>query len=324
MDEFDLIRSVLAPLVSAPGADGLEDDVAEMRVSGRMAVTADAIVEGVHFLPGDPIDTVAAKLVRVNASDMIAKGAAPCEALLSLVWPRGRRAAEIEQFATGLKTNLDLWNCRLIGGDTTSTDGPLVLSLTMTGICGSRGPVRRSTATAGEDIWVSGAIGDGWLGLKAALGELEGVEADDRFWLRDRYRMPDAPRVELAAIVAEHGGGAIDISDGLAGDARHLSEASGVGVRIDVKALPLSEAAERVIARNDGIDRAMLLSGGDDYQTLFTAAEADREAILEAAQAAGVRLTRIGSCFDGDGVHFLGADGQPIQPGSAWRHDIGS
>lgn len=324
MDEMDLIRNVLAPLVSVPGADGLRDDAAELRVGGRIIATADTIVESIHFLPDDPLDTVAAKLVRVNVSDVIAKGAAPSECLLSLVWPRTRPAREIEQLAEGLKANLDLWNCRLVGGDTTSTDGPLVLSLTMTGSCASRGPVRRSTAAAGEDVWVSGSIGDGWLGLQAVHDKLEGLEDADRNWLIAAYRTPNVPPVELAAIVADYGGGSIDVSDGLAGDAGHIAEVSGIGMEIETPRIPLSDAARRVIETTSEVGIEALLSGGDDYQTLFTAAREHRDAIAAASADTGIRLTRIGSCEDGSEVRFSGQDGARIYPEPGWRHAIGS
>lgn len=324
MDEFDLIRTFLAPLANSPGADRLADDVAEIRSAGRMAATADAIVEGVHFLRNDPIETIASKLVRVNASDLIAKGAIPSECLLSLVWPKRRSANQIPRFADGLKANLDLWNCRLIGGDTTSTTGPLVLSLTMLGVCGSRGPVRRSGARAGDDVWVSGSIGDGWLGLKAALGELEHASDADRDWLVAGYREPRVPPVDLAALIAEHGGGAIDLSDGLAADAGHLAEGSGIAIRIYATQIPLSEAASRVLEHQDAVAIEDLMCGGDDYQSLFTASPSARVAIEEAAEAASLRLTRIGVCEEGEGAHFLKADGSEMALTRGWRHEIGT
>lgn len=324
MDEFALIRSILAPLVSTPGADGLEDDVAELRASGRIAATADAIVENVHFLPDDPIDTVAAKLVRVNASDLIAKGIAPSECLLSLVWPRARSALEIEPFAASLKAHLDLWNCRLVGGDSTSIDGPLVLSLTMLGVCDARGPVRRSGAQPGDDIWVSGTIGDGWLGLQAARNRLTGINQEDHADLLQAYRVPATPPLELAEIIARHATASIDISDGLASDASHLAEASTLAITIGAASIPLSDPAQRAKTANAEIELANLISGGDDYQALFTAPPEAREAITAAARAAHVQLTRIGACAKGEGVTFTAEDGAPVLPASGWRHQIGS
>src|SRR5262245_54079007 len=158
MDEFDLIRTYFAPLAASPGADGLRDDVAE--VAPGLIATKDAIVEGIHFLPDDPIGTVAQKLVRVNVSDIIAKGGKPDAALLALVWPTSRPVAEISDFARALGADLARWGAHLVGGDTTSTDGPLTLTLTLLGKVGGSGPVRRSGARAGDDIWVTGVIGD--------------------------------------------------------------------------------------------------------------------------------------------------------------------
>lgn len=324
MDEFELIRSYLAPLVSTPGADGLEDDVAELRVSGRIAATADTIVEGVHFLADDPISSIAAKLVRVNVSDLIAKGAAPSECLLSLVWPRQRAASEVEVFAASLKSDLDLWNCRLVGGDTTSTDGPLVLSLTMLGSCSSRGPVRRSGASAGEDVWVSGTIGDGWLGLKAAREELVGIDAEDAAWLAESYRVPRVQQMELASLIGETAGGSVDVSDGLASDALHVARSSGLKIVIEGSAVPLSGPARRALERCEGVSLEHLLAGGDDYQVLFSAAADRRPEIERFSSEAGVVLTRIGRCEAGEGVSLIGLDGKPLRHPSGWRHQIGS
>ena len=231
MDEFDLIRKYFAPLATSPGADGLRDDVAEIGTldgGARLIATKDAIVEGVHFLSDDPIDTVARKLVRVNVSDIIAKGARPDGALLALVWPKGRSVEEIGGFAQALGEDLARWGAQLVGGDTTSTDGPLTLSLTLFGRCGARGPVRRSGARAGDDLWVTGVIGDGWLGLQAAKGALAKLGAEERAFLVARYRVPEPPPLAVADLVAEFASSSIDISDGLVADAGHIAEASGV------------------------------------------------------------------------------------------------
>jgi thiamine-monophosphate kinase len=325
MDEFELIRTFFAPIAKAPGADGLRDDVAEVALEAgrRLIVTADAIVEGVHFLSDDPPESVAAKLVRVSVSDIIAKGGRPAGALLSLAWPRGRDATRLRGFAEQLGEDLARWGGHLLGGDTTSTTGPLTLSLTLMGWCGPRGPVRRNGAQAGEDLWVSGPIGDGWLGLEAAQGRLPGLGASDRSQLADAYRFPKVGPLELADVIAAHGGGALDVSDGLAADAGHLASASGVGLVIEADAVPLSPPARRWVEA--GGDRARLFTGGDDYQALFTApADVDtRMAIREAGLAMRIDMKRIGGVEAGAGVRFIDAGGVELKIAGGWRHEIG-
>jgi thiamine-monophosphate kinase len=323
MDEFDLIRRCFAPLATAPGADGLRDDVAEIAHDGgdRLIVTADTIVECIHFLPDDPIETVAAKLVRVNVSDIIAKGGRPDGALLMLTWPKKRRLADAEAFAARLGSELEHWGAHLLGGDTTSTEGPLTLSLTLLGRCGWRGPVRRSGATIGDDLWVTGTIGDGWLGLQAAQGKLKKLDAADRASLIDTYRIPQPPPLTFAQIIGDHANASIDVSDGLVADAAHVAEASGVELIIDWMDAPLSDAARRWLADTPQADVRTLLAGGDDYQTLFTAAPEARSAIRDGCAAIGVRMTRIGRVEEGEGVSLIDASGAVLEVEQAgWRH----
>lgn len=301
MDEFDLIRRYFAPLATSPGADGLRDDVAE--IAPGLIATKDAIVEGIHFLPDDPLETVAQKLVRVNVSDIIAKGGKPDAALLALVWPKGRPHEQLEDFARGLRKDLDRWGAHLVGGDTTSTDGPLTLTLTLMGRVGARGPVRRSGAQAGDDVWVTGTIGDSWLGLQAATGALGELSAEARNLLVSRYRVPEPPRLAFADVVAAHAHASIDVSDGLVADAGHIAEASGVGIRIRAADVPLSAVCQTYL-RNDRVTLAGLVTGGDDYQTLFTAPPSARASISGA--------TRIGEVAAGEGVQVLDAEGEII------------
>ncbi len=303
MDEFSLIRRYFAPLATSAGADGLRDDVAEIaRLENGMGLiaTKDAIVEGVHFLPDDPLETVAQKLVRVNVSDIIAKGGKPDAALLALVWPKGRPHEQLDGFARGLRKDFDRWGAHLVGGDTTSTDGPLTLTLTLTGKVGSRGPVRRSGAKVGDDIWVTGTIGDSWLGLQAATGALGDLSAEARNLLVSRYRVPEPPRLAFADVVAAHAHASIDVSDGLVADAGHVAEASGVALVIEAAKVPLSATGDAYVA-NSRADLRALLTGGDDYQTLFTAPPSARAAITGA--------TRIGAVIAGQGVSILDAAG---------------
>jgi thiamine-monophosphate kinase len=327
MDEFDLIRRYFAPLARTPGAAGLRDDVAEVALQAgrRLIVTADAIVEGVHFLPADPLSSVAGKLVRVNVSDIIAKGGQPAGALVSLAWPQGRDPAGLEEFVGQLGEDLARWGGHLLGGDTTSTHGPLTLSLTLMGWCGARGPVRRNGAQVGEDVWVSGPIGDGWLGLQAAQGGLAELPAVDRGALVDAYRLPRTPPLAMADVIASHAGGAIDISDGLAQDAGHLAEASGVALVIDPGTIPLSAAGKRWLTAGPGRTINPLLAGGDDYQSLFTAPPTTevRQAIREAGLAMRIDMKQIGTVEAGAGVRFVDADGAELHVAGGWRHKVG-
>lgn len=316
MDEFDLIKSYFAPLATSAGADALRDDVAE--IAPGLIATKDAIVEGIHFLPDDPIGTVAQKLVRVNVSDIIAKGGRPDAALLALVWPKGRDKAEIAEFARVLGNDLARWGAHLVGGDMTSTDGPLTLSLTLLGRVDKLGPVRRSGARVGDDVWVTGTIGDGVLGLMAAQGKFGKLSAEASNLLVSRYRVPEPPKLAFADVISGHATGAIDVSDGLVADAGHVAEASGVRMVIRAGDVPLSAVAETYVT-NGRVTLGALLTGGDDYQTLFTAPPTAR-AELEAAKA-----TRIGVVEEGSGLSVLDATGAEMVFDSAgWTHLSGA
>jgi thiamine-monophosphate kinase len=298
-DEFALIAAFFAPLATHPGARGLKDDAAVWPGAGPTVMTCDAIVEGVHFLPDDPIATVAQKALRVNFSDLAAKGAKPEGVLISLIWPQGRPTSALAGFAQGLEKDLDGFGCALLGGDMTSTPGPLTVSVMAFGRpFGGRCPAR-ADAAPGQDVWVTGTIGDGALGLSAARGLLVGSD-DDLAFLIERYRRPQA-RCAFAEAIASYAGAAMDVSDGLIADARKLAAASGLGLRIHPGAVPMSQAAARALAAGR-TDLAALLTGGDDYEVLFTADPSLAEALLAAAAAIGLRLTRIGETYQGQGV----------------------
>lgn len=354
-DEFEVIRSLFAPLAPSPGARALTDDAAVIEGGGPLVVTTDAIVEGVHFLPGDPIASVAMKALRVNVSDLIAKGAAPGAALLTLIWPRTRPAQEIALFAEALAGDLQHFRMSLIGGDTCSTDGPLTVSITAFGVpLGDRVPAR-SDAKAGEDVWlVGGEIGSAWLGLQVRSGRmtlaelrrgrdeevareqalamagqmpdhltLPGEEFDvDAAWLMSAYLAPFI-QVDCAELVARFAGASMDISDGLVADAAKLAEASGVKLVIEANAIPFAIPAQRW-AMNGG-DFRKLIAGGDDYVVLFTAA-AEARAAIEAAEAGRpLRLTRVGRVEAGSGVEVVDLQGKPVPIESdGYAHKLGS
>lgn len=300
MGERDWISRYFTPLASAPGAESLRDDVAELSVAGgRIIATADALVEGVHFFPADPIGSVARKLVRANVSDIIAKGGRPLEALLTLGWPASRDEKALAGFAEALGEELAHWGARLIGGDTTSSPQGLFLSLTLTGLCGAEGPLRRSGAHAGEILWVTGEIGAarrGYLALKE--GRL-----DDPYI--PAYREPALSPIGIIDLLRSYATGSMDVSDGLLGDSRMLAHASGLSVTVDLDSVPFAGGAESLE------ERLALASWGDDYQVLFAAPESASSQIEVDAAELGIRVSRIGSFGEGEGLTAT-MDGRPV------------
>lgn len=320
--EFDIIARLLAPLATDKGAFGLRDDAA-LLPSSDYVVTKDMLIEGVHFLTADSLDLVARKLLRVNLSDLAAKGAKPVGYFLACAWPRKARRADIVKFTDGLKADQETFKVSLFGGDTTrhKSDGPLTLSATFFGQPSRKGLVRRSGASIGDDVWVSGTIGDGGLGL-AALEKRESFPKADKEHVISRFRLPE-PRVTLGGALADIASAAIDVSDGLLADAGHIAETSGVALRIDAVRLPLSEAAAAWRARqdNDDLAAARLASFGDDYEILFTAPQALRRAVEMAGKVSKTSVARIGEVAKGSGVLLLGRNGDAIPaPSSGYDH----
>ncbi|MEM6851181.1 MAG: thiamine-phosphate kinase [Pseudomonadota bacterium] len=295
MAEFDLIERYFAPLAAtSAAARGLADDTAFLASPPPgLVVTADACVEGVHFLKDDPPAAIAQKALRVNLSDLIAKGARPFAYLLTCAWPRTTDEAFVAAFASGLAEDQATYDIGLIGGDTTSTDGPLLVSVTALGEA-AKAPPARAGAKPGDALWVSGDIGAAGLGLAVRLGELSlGPEADEE--LTRRYRWPEPP-MALRRTIAEYATASIDVSDGLLADARHVAQASGVTLEMNLEATPLAPSVLQWVRAQADESAAVrrLAAMGDDYQTLFTAPEGCGDVLRREAQAAGVRLTRIG------------------------------
>jgi thiamine-monophosphate kinase len=321
-DEFGLIATLFRPLAHGnPAARALSDDVAVLAPEPGYdsVITVDALVAGVHFLPDDPPALIAAKLLRVNLSDLAAKGAEPRAVLLAAAFPRDVTPAWLRAFAQGLGDDLARFGLDLIGGDTVATPGPLTLSLTALGRVPVGGVVGRDGARPGDDLWVSGSIGDGALGLGVARGGLERLGPDDRAFLLDRYRRPQ-PRLELGRQMRGLAGAAMDVSDGLVQDLGHLCGASGLGARLWAARVPLSGAARRAVESGD-TTLASLLGGGDDYELLFSAPPAARPAIRLGAGRAGCPVTRIGRFHSGAGVRVIGPDGGVLAfDRGGWRH----
>jgi len=310
--EFALIARHFRPLAGAAALDLLDDAAVLSPPAGReLVLTADAMVEGVHFLPDDPPDLVGRKLLRVNLSDLAAKGATPLGYLMTVSAPRTTSDDWFAGFAAGLAQDQRQFGVTLLGGDTTSTPGPIALSLTALGHVAPGGAVRRAGAAPGDGIWVTGTIGDGALGLAAARGKI----ADPTGHLLARYRVPQ-PRVGLA--IAGIASAGMDVSDGLVQDLGHICRAGTVAAELDAALVPLSAAA-----REAGPDWLVTcLTGGDDYELLLAVPPAQDAALNEAARRAGVPVTRIGRFNSGPPqVVVRGPDGKRMAlDRGGWSH----
>jgi thiamine-monophosphate kinase len=313
--EDSLIARYFKPLATDPGTFDLTDDAAILKSSAdELVVTTDAIVEGVHFLPDDPADSIARKALRVNLSDLAAKGAEPAGFVLTLAL-READDAWLAPFARGLGEDAARFQCPLLGGDTVSTPGPLMISITAFGRVPLRKMVRRNGAKAGERVVVSGTIGDAALGLELLKGGAVAAalanDAAAREMLIDRYRVPQ-PRTALAHAVRDHASAAMDVSDGLAGDLAKLCAASGVSAAIDTQSIPLSAVAQALLAPS-AVGIESIVSGGDDYEILCTIPENRFEAFEQAAKLAGVAVTSIGTVIAGSSVpRFIDRQGTEI------------
>ncbi len=328
LGEFGRISAYFAPLAARePGALGLVDDAA--LIAGppgiELVLTADAQVEGVHFLGTDAPHDVARKLLRTNLSDLAAMGAVPRGYLLTIALPRRCDDDWVAGFAAGLAQDQDIFDLGLLGGDSVSTPGPITLSITALGHVPLGTAIRRSGALAGDLIFVSGTIGDGALGLLAATGCLSDCAPADQAFLADRYRLPQ-PRTRLGPALRGLAHAMMDVSDGLVADLDHLCAASRVRAELWVDHVPVSPATGRVLAARPAMIETVL-TGGDDYELLFTVAPDRATSVQAAAAAAGVAVTQIGCLTRGDrdrpALSVLETPGGTPVPLSrrGWTHD---
>jgi thiamine-monophosphate kinase len=315
-DEFDWIAA-LRPLAQSAAALGLMDDTAIVpsRPGFDLVISEDAMVEGVHFLAGEDASVVARRLLRTNLSDLAAKAAEPFGYTLMTAWPPTRAWSDQEAFIRGLAEDGDEWGVTLLGGDTVSTPGPLTVSATVFGWVPSGKAVRRSGARPGDLLVVLGAIGDGFLGLRAARGEIDDPHGD----LARAYRLP-TPALHLRAAVRAHASAAADVSDGLIADALHVAEASGCAVTIDLDRMPVSAAAYAWLGRQPDKAAACLAlaTGGDDYALVCAATNG--AALLKACDGDADPAAIAGRFEPGQGVtvRYRGETLKPAQMG--WRH----
>jgi thiamine-monophosphate kinase len=310
--EDRLIARFFAPLATHAGALGLTDDAAVMAPPPGcdLVLTADGIVGGMHFFADETPDAIARRALRVNLSDLAAKGAKPLGFLLTLALPAEAGEDWLAGFTQALREDAAHYECPLLGGDSVRTPGPVTVSIAMAGSVPSGTMVRRAGAQAGDTVFVSGTIGDGALGLTLRKGAAWKLDEAHRAHLAARYRLPQ-PRTALAEAVRTHASAAMDVSDGLAGDLAKLARVSAVAAEIETARVPLSAAARAVTAANPAALETAL-TGGDDYEILCTVPHDRADSFRAAAQAAGVPVTAIGRIVAGEGARFIGPDGAAL------------
>ena len=313
--EDRLIARHFAPLATDPGAFRLTDDAAVITPppGSDLVVTTDGVIAGVHFFPDDPPDKIARKVLRMNLSDLAAKGAKPVGFLISVSLPANVDDAWIASFAAGLGDDAKDYGCPLLGGDTDRTPGPIAASITAFGAVPKGAMVRRSTAKAGDSVVVTGTIGDSALGVRLrrdpSLAQRWRLTETMLAHLQQRYLLPE-PRNALADAVLQYAASAMDVSDGLVGDIANLGRASGVAVEIDVARVPFSQAARTAIAADPALIETAL-TGGDDYEIVLTLKPERLAALCAAADKAGVAMTEIGRIMAGEGARFI-RDGKSL------------
>jgi thiamine-monophosphate kinase len=315
--EDRLIARHFRPLARHPGAFGLEDDAASITppTGCDLVVTTDALVSGVHFFPDDPPDAVGSKSLRVNLSDLAAKGAQPLGFLLALALPDDFSENWLASFAEGLGADADAFNCPLLGGDTVRTTGPTTINISAFGAVKNGQMVRRAGAQPGDLVVVTGTIGDAAIGLllrkDPGLRTRLGLSAGQLDELVGRYLRPQ-PRSAIAELLPRFVSAAMDVSDGLVGDLEKLCRVSNVAAEIQAEHLPLSDAARAALAAEPAVLET-IITGGDDYEILATAASTNVGPLCKEASARGVAISVIGRVASGDGgVQVINPTGKPI------------
>jgi thiamine-monophosphate kinase len=320
LGEFERIHRFFAPL-AGPGGLGLVDDAAlvDCAPGRRLVVTADALVAGVHYLPEDPPDLVARKLLRVNLSDLAAMGARPLHYVLTTALPTELGPEWLAGFAEGLAEDQRRYGIDLLGGDSVGTRGPAVLSVTAIGEVAAGQEIRRSGAVPGDLVWVSGSIGDAFLGLGVLRGAHPDLPREHRDYLVDRFRLPE-PRTELGPRLCGTARAMIDVSDGLLADLGHICETSGTAALVEMARLPLSPAARALVESSRDI-LPRLAAAGDDYELLFAAPAAATDDILALSSVLEIVVTRIGRIEAGAGVRLVDDEGRLVAVEAAgYRH----
>ena len=294
-NEFDLIRHYFAPLADDKGALNLQDDAALYTPTpgNELVLTTDTIIEGVHYLPDTPPEKIAAKLFGVNVSDLAAKGGTPKACLINFAPRKNIGEAWIAAFAEQVGVALKAYDIKLLGGDTVAAPDQAMFSLTLIGEVASGAMVQRAGAKIGDDIFVTGTVGHGFIGLEDAKAERSSP-------FRDLFECPQPP-LAFALVAASYMSAAVDVSDGLAADLGHICRASVCGMQINLPAIPFADPASK--------DLLAQLNGGDDYQLAFTAASENHEKLKQLAAEQNIQLSKIGHITEGSDFILLNSDG---------------
>ncbi len=324
--ESNLIQTYLVPLTQkAPGTFGLTDDAAVIPVPDghELVITTDAIAAGVHFFPEDSPRDIAWKALAVNVSDLIAKGAVPLAYQMALSFPETPSADWMRDFAGGLKAAQTKFGMYLSGGDTDKRPGPLTIIITAMGLIPKGRMIRRSTASSGDRVYVSGTVGDSALGLMirqdAALAKALKLSDEQQTFVLQRYLRPE-PRIALREALLANASAAMDISDGLAQDLGKLAAASGSGALIETSRLPLSSAATAALSQKPELI-ARIICGGDDYEVLACIPPARTSGFETTARAAHVTVREIGVLRPDREIAFTDARGRTLVLGNTgWDH----
>jgi thiamine-monophosphate kinase len=316
--EDEIIANFFAPL-AGPAGLGLRDDAALLAVPAdhELVVTTDVLTSGVHFFADDPPEAIARKALRVNLSDLAAKGAEPVAFLLGLALPGDWTADWLAAFAKGLSDDAACFDCPLIGGDTVKSLGALSLSITAIGSVPKGKMVPRSGVRDGDDLYVTGTIGDAALGLRLrrAIGTdrgwVEALRPPARDYLLMRHLLP-LPRLGLRDALRGFAHAAMDVSDGLLGDLAKMLSLTGVTTEIALADVPLSKAARQALACEASLVEP-ILTGGDDYEIICAVAPGDAIEFAREAATASLAVTRIGSARAGAEMPIVrDAEGRPL------------
>jgi thiamine-monophosphate kinase len=309
--EFAFIEALAKQAAKTPEALGLTDDGAVLMIDDgrKLVVAADMLQAGVHVMPNASPAQIASKALRTNLSDLAAMGAKPAFFLSTISWPGTPSDDDMQSLVQMLSEDQERFGIALIGGDTICGQGPFTISITVMGWV--NGPLlRRSGAQEDDDVWVSGTIGDGYLGLAIAQGDANDLNEDMRAHVLCRYEYPE-PRIELGQKLAGIAHCGLDVSDGLIADAEHLAKAGSCALVLDPLSVPLSDAGRQWIKAQTDPHAAYesLMSGGDDYELLFCAPRQSRDGIIALSHSLNMPLTCIGKVIAGKGVRLQQGNG---------------